>query len=68
MSRKAGNIPLGGQGSGPINVAVQRPTVNIKEAENVAEQANAAAHTNTETGFRFSRHGTLGPVKPTGLE
>ena len=67
-ARAAGNFPLGGRGTGPINVAVQRPTTNLREAENLGEEAQAAAHTNTETGFRFSRHGTLGPAKPTELE
>lgn len=68
MSKSKAMRPIGGLGSGPINVAVQRPTVNVREAENLGEEAQAAAHTNVETGFRFSRHGTLGPTKPTTVE
>jgi hypothetical protein len=51
-----------------INVAVQRPTVNLREAENVGEQAAAAARVN-EPPFRFSKHGTFGKtVTHPGLE
>jgi hypothetical protein len=59
---------LGGRGSGPINVALQRPTVNIKEAENVGEQAAAAAH--NEPTLSFTKHATFGPkvVTHPGLE
>jgi hypothetical protein len=48
------------------NVAVQRPTVNLKEAENLGEQAEAAART-TQPGVRFGKHGTFfgpSPVHP----
>jgi hypothetical protein len=64
--KRSGQFPLGGTG-GPINVAVQRPTVNIKEAENVGEQAAAAVH---EEPVTFSKHGTFGPRVTThpGLE
>lgn len=60
-------FPLG-QGSGPINVAVQRPTVNLKEAENVGEQAAAA--TDNEPRVTFSKHATFGKkvVTHPGLE
>lgn len=42
-----------------INVAAQRPTVNIKEAENVGEEATAAARHYKEQSdtVRFSKHG-----------
>ena len=58
--------------SGKVNLAVQRPTVNIKEAKNQSEQAaaivnRAKALPETPT---FSKHGTFGPKKIThpGLE
>jgi hypothetical protein len=58
--------------SGRVNVAVQRPTVNVKEAENVGEQLAAAVNHAKEVpdGPRFSKHGTFGPKRIThpGLE
>jgi hypothetical protein len=38
---KSGQFPLGLAGSEKVNVAVQRPTVNVREAENVGEQMAA---------------------------
>jgi hypothetical protein len=68
MAKSTAGPPIGGRGTGPINVAVQRPTVNLKEAENVGEQAKAVGNKISGEGFRFSRHGTLGPAKPTAIE
>lgn len=59
---KAG-LPLGKDT--PMNVAVQRPTVNVKEAENVGEQAAAVVK---PEGFRFYSHGTFGPQRLTEFE
>lgn len=42
------------------NVAVQRPTVNLKEAENLGEEATAAA-VRPQPGVTFSKHGAFGP-------
>ena len=66
--KQAGQFPAG-LPSGKINVAVQRPTVNLKEAENVGEEL-AAVTRRTDTGNLFSRHATFGPKKVThpGLE
>lgn len=50
MSKKAGQFPLGLAGSEKINVAVQRPTVNVREAENVGEQAAALNRQNGVPG------------------
>jgi hypothetical protein len=66
------NIPspfTSGNDAGKINVAVQRPTVNIREAENVGEQLAAETREN-QPQVRFSKHGTFGPKKIThpGLE
>lgn len=47
MSKHAGGFPLGLAGSEKINVAVQRPTVNVREAENVGEEM---AKTNRQVG------------------
>jgi len=63
MAHKPGVMPLGKDT--PFNVAVQRPTVNIKEAENVAEEAAAVVK---PEGFRFYAHGTLAPHKPSPFE
>lgn len=54
-----------GNPAGPVNVAVQRPTVNVKEAENVGEEMAAEVRRNQEAGLRFSKHGTFGPKKVT---
>lgn len=45
------------QNAGPINVAVQRPTVNLKESENVAEEARAVV--NPKPLPTFSKHATF---------
>lgn len=59
---------FGPQDGAKINVALRRPTVNIKEAENVGEQAQAAARVTPRVSF--SRHATFGPkvVTHPGLE
>jgi len=64
-----GQFPLGGSG-GKINVAVQRPTVNLKEAENVGEQAAAAAQSIAASPTVLSKHARFGPkvVTHPGLE
>ena len=61
-------IPFGPQDGAKINVALQRPTVNLKEAENVGEQAQAAARVTPRVSF--SKHATFGPKAVThpGLE
>lgn len=74
---------LAGLPSGKVNVAVQRPTVNVKEAENEAEQGQAAADRASASvtplgpgvktkapSVTFSKHGTFGPKRIThpGLE
>jgi hypothetical protein len=46
---KAAQFPLGK--SEKIDVALQRPTVNLREAENVGEQAAAVTHQGGETPF-----------------
>jgi len=58
--KAVGKFPLGK--SEKFSVAVQRPSVNLKEAENLGEQAAAAAHSepanaNVYTGI--SKHGTF---------
>jgi hypothetical protein len=65
MAKLQGQFPIGIP-SGRVNLAVQRPTVNLREAENVSEEAAAASHPQ----ITFSRHGTFGPRKIThpGLE
>lgn len=69
---KGSNIAMGknAQSFGPqdgnrFNVAVQRPTVNIKEAENVGEAAQAVVPGTAAQPLRFSKHGTFGPKKVT---
>ena len=56
MPKPQGNFPLGK--SEKFNVAVQRSSVNLKEAENQGEQAMAAART-VAPPVRFSKHGTF---------
>ena len=53
----------------PINVAVQRPTVNLREAENLGEQIGAETRAN-QAPVRLSKHGKFGPQTVThpGLE
>ena len=63
---------FGPQDGAKFNVALQRPTVNIKEAENVGEQLSAAVeHAKAlPDAPRFSKHATFGPPRVThpGLE
>ncbi len=61
-------VPFGPQDSARFNIAVQRPTTNLKEAENVGEQAQAAVPMTPRV--TFSKHGTFGPkvVTHPGLE
>ena len=58
--------------SGKVNVAVQRPTVNLKEAETLGAQAEEVGNRAKAMPDmpRFSRHATFGPRKIThpGLE
>lgn len=58
-----------GEENKKINPAVQRPTVNAREAENVGEQLAAETRRNMEP-VRLSKHGTFGPrmVTHPGLE
>ena len=66
MAHKASDFPLGK--SNKFDVALQRPTVNLKESENVASQAAAVLRKNDPT-VRFAKHGTFfGPAKPNPLE
>jgi hypothetical protein len=60
--------PFGPQDGARFNITVQRPTVNLKEAENVGEQAQAAAHMTPRVSF--SKHAAFGPKAVThpGLE
>lgn len=52
-----------------VNVAVQRPTVNLREAENMGEEISAETRT-TQKPVRLSKHATFGPsiVTHPGLE
>lgn len=66
------NVPspfAAGEQDKKINPAVQRPNVNLREAENVGEQLAAENRRNMEP-VRLSKHGTFGPVVQThpGLE
>lgn len=56
MAKLPSNTPIQAEG-GPVNVAVQRPTVNLKEAENVGEQASAEAQRYSAPKVVFSKHG-----------
>jgi hypothetical protein len=68
MARLSTNTPIG-PSDDKINIAVQRPNINVKEAENVAEQANAVTQRlKGPNGVTYSRHGTFGPSKPNPLE
>ncbi len=53
-----------GNDAGKIDVALQRPTVNLREAENVGEQLAAETRRN-QAPFTFSKHGTFGPRSMT---
>lgn len=57
MAKPQGNFPIGK--STKINVAVQRPNVNLKESENVGEQAQAELDRFKRNPVTFSRHGTM---------
>ena len=61
-------VPFGPQDGAKFDVALQRPTVNVKEAENLGEQAQSVV--GMHEGPIFSKHGTFGPKKIThpGLE
>ena len=67
--KSAGQFPVG-LPSGKENVAVQRPTVNLREAENVGAEMASVAQRSAATGNTFSKHATFGPKKIThpGLE
>jgi hypothetical protein len=58
-----------GNDAGKVNVAVQRPTVNLREAENLGEELAGATRTNQKP-VRLSKHATFGPQTVThpGLE
>ena len=56
MAKPPGNFSLGK--SETFDVALQRPNVNLKEAENQGEQAEAAART-TAPPVKFSKHGAF---------
>lgn len=45
------------QNAGPINVALQRPTVNLRESENASEQARAVVK--PQPLPTFSKHATF---------
>lgn len=68
MAKPAATKPVGFGPSEKINVAVQRPTVNVKEAENVSEQASAATQGMKNQPLQFSKHATFGPPKAHPLE
>ena len=59
-----------GNSAGPVNVAVQRPTVNVREAENVGEELAAETRREQVPTNLFSKHATFGPKRVThpGLE
>lgn len=56
MARLQGQLPSTPE---KFNVAVQRPNVNVKESENVGEQAKAEARRYSNEQFKFSKHGTF---------
>ena len=59
-----------GNDAGRINIAVQRPSVNLREAENVGEEMAAeVARDQTPTNL-LSKHATFGPKRIThpGIE
>jgi hypothetical protein len=67
--RQSGQFPAG-LPSGKVNVALQRPTVNLKEAENVGAELASVAQRSAASGNVFSKHATFGPKKIThpGIE
>ena len=68
MPKTVGEFPAG-LPSGKVNVAVQRPTVNVREAENLGAEMTSVAQ-RAPTGNMFSKHATFGPKKIThpGIE
>lgn len=66
---QVGQFPAG-LPQGKVNVAVQRPTVNVREAENMGEEMASVAQRSAAVGTTFSKHGTFGPKKTThpGIE
>jgi hypothetical protein len=65
----SGEFPAG-MPSGKVNVAVLRPTVNVREAENLGSEMASVAQRSAASGNMFSKHATFGPKKIThpGLE
>lgn len=61
-----GLLPVGPSGE-KVNLAVQRQTVNVKQAENLGEQAVAAAN-HANDGMVFAKHGTFGPKVNRGID
>lgn len=59
-----------GEDAGRVNVAVQRPTVNMREAENVGEEMAAETERNQKPTNLLSKHATFGPKRVThpGIE
>jgi hypothetical protein len=49
---------------------VQRPTVNVKEAENVTAEMASVAQRTAASGNTFSKHATFGPkvITHPGIE
>jgi len=43
----------------PLNVGVQKSEANIREAENMGEEAATAAQRYKDATVRFSKHGTF---------
>jgi hypothetical protein len=64
MSKRGTQFPLGVAGSEKVNVAVQRPTVNLREAENVGEQMAAVNHQKAVPGVDSQPIGS--PFKKSG--
>lgn len=64
MSGGPSPVTRQGEADGPTNVAVQRPTVNIREAENVGEEL-AGEQRRLQPEVTFSKHGTFGPKTVT---
>jgi hypothetical protein len=64
-----GQFPAG-LPTGRSNLAVQRPTVNLREAENVGAETAAVAQRAAASGNMFSKHATFGPKQVThpGIE
>jgi hypothetical protein len=52
-----GHFPLGK--SEKFSVAVQRPSVDLRAAENMGEEAAAAARKSQPPAQTFSKHGTF---------